>query len=186
MGERLVVNWMYGGALAGLLLALLTPLIVAGWPPALTAAWVQLPLYMLHQWEEHDDDRFRRFVNRHVGGGREALSRLAVFVINVPGVWGVIAVSCWLATLRPGLAMIAIGLTLVNAVVHIAGFIALRAYNPGLVTAICGFAPIGVWAWLRTAPVATAADQAIGFGIAVLIHIAIIVHVKRAARPTFA
>src|SRR5208282_2200477 len=103
----------------------------------LISAWVQLPLYMIHQYEEHDADRFRRFVNQHIAGGREALTLADVFVINVPGVWGVIAASCYLAwVVRPGLALIAIYLTLVNAGAHVGALVALRRYNPGLITAI--------------------------------------------------
>jgi len=178
---RLVANWVYGGALAGLLLAALTPLVAADWPAFLVAAWVQLPLYMIHQYEEHDDDRFRRFVNRTLAGGREALTQADVFVINVPGVWGVIAASCWLAwTMRPGLALVAVYLTLVNAVAHVGAWVALRRYNPGLVTAIVGFVPVGGWAWAQVAAAgAGLADHLIGLTVAVGVHAAIVVRVFR-------
>ena len=91
MIHRLVINWVYGGFLAGLLLVLLAPLLVHGWPPALAAAFFCLPAYMLHQYEEHDNDRFRIFMNRMLADGHDALTLPAVFIINVPGVWGVIA-----------------------------------------------------------------------------------------------
>jgi hypothetical protein len=55
------------------------------------------PVYMVHQYEEHDNDRFRLFVNEKIGKQRVGLSPLAVFVINVPGVWGVIGISLALA-----------------------------------------------------------------------------------------
>ena len=42
---------------------------------------------MLHQYEEHDNDRFRIFMNRILAGGHDALTHPAVFIINVPGVW---------------------------------------------------------------------------------------------------
>jgi hypothetical protein len=179
MLARLYANWVYGGALAGLLLAALSPLIVGGWPAYLVAAWIQLPLYMIHQYEEHDADRFRRFVNSNVAGGREALTLYDVFIINVPGVWGVIAVSCYLAAIvRPGLALIAIYLTLVNAVAHTGALIALRRYNPGLITALIGFFPVGIWAWLQVAAAgASLADHLIGLAAAIGIHVAIILHV---------
>jgi uncharacterized membrane protein HdeD (DUF308 family) len=99
MRERLAENWVYGGFLAGILLVALTPLLAAHWPGWMLAVWLMLPLYMVHQLEEHDSDRFRRFVNERVGHGREVLSPRAVFLINVPGVWGVIAASLYLALL---------------------------------------------------------------------------------------
>ena len=63
MFARLIANWVYGGFLAGLLLLLLTPVLVHSWPVSLVTTLLCLPLYMIHQYEEHDNDRFRLFVN---------------------------------------------------------------------------------------------------------------------------
>jgi hypothetical protein len=181
--DRLLRYWVYGGALCGLLLAALTPVLARGWPLWLLAVWLQLPLYMLHQYEEHDDNGFADFVNRHMAGGRDALTPAAVFLINVPGVWGVIAVSWMLAaTVRPGLGLIAIYLVLVNAFMHLAGLAALRAYNPGVVTALLGFIPVGGWALAsvqRANP--SVVDHILGIGVAVAIHIGIVVYVRHRA-----
>jgi hypothetical protein len=78
MLNRLIANWVYGVFLAGLLLLLLAPVVVHGWPPALVATFLCLPVYMLHQYKEHDNNRFRLFINRIVGQGQEVLSPLAV------------------------------------------------------------------------------------------------------------
>ncbi len=173
MISRLINNWVYGGTLAGVLLLAMTPLLTAGWPPDLILTFLALPLYMLHQWEEHDDDRFRRFVNRMLGS--EALSPAAVFVINVPGVWGVIAAALYLAwNYNSGYAFIAVYLVLVNGVVHALGAVAKREYNPGLVTAVLLFLPFSaVCLWMMRA---ATAYHAIGLGSALAIHIAIVVY----------
>jgi hypothetical protein len=172
--DRLFRNWVYGGFLAGLLLLALTALLAQDWPVWLTAVWMMLPLYMLHQYEEHDNDRFRLFVNRQVAGGREALSPAAVFVINIPGVWGVILASFALAwNVRPGLGLIAIYLVLVNAFAHVVAAIALRRYNPGLVTALVLFLPVGglaLWVLQTTKP--SLKDHAIGIGVGLGVHLA--------------
>jgi hypothetical protein len=68
--SRLQANWVYGGALAGLGLLALTPLLTVAWPLGERLVWLVLPVYMLHQLEEHDGDRFRLFVNATIGGGR--------------------------------------------------------------------------------------------------------------------
>lgn len=187
MFSRLTRFWVYGGALAGLLLFALTPLLARGWPVWELSVWLMLPLYMVHQWEEHDEDRFRHFVNTRIGNGREALSPLAVFIINVPGVWGVIALAWALAIeVRPGLGLIAVYLVLVNALVHIAGFPGMRRYNPGLISAIGLFLPLGLWSLnaLDRAG-ATRGDHAIGLATAILIHAAIIgwVRLRLTAAP---
>jgi hypothetical protein len=44
---------------------------------------------------------------------------------------------------NPGFGLIAVYLAVVNAVVHLVAAVALRAYNPGLWTAILLFLPLG-------------------------------------------
>ncbi len=84
MYQRLITYWVYGGALAGVLLVFLTPALASSWTIVATLIFLHLPAYMLHQYEEHDDDRFRRFFNTTIGKGREVLSLQDVFLINVP------------------------------------------------------------------------------------------------------
>ena len=185
MLHRLVANWVYGGFLAGLLLLLLAPVFVHGWPSALAAAYYCLPAYMLHQYEEHDDDRFRAFMNRILAGGHEVLSLMAVFVINVPGVWGVMVLSLWLSTrVDPGLTLIAVYLPLLNAGIHIAHAAITRTYNPGLVSAVVLFLPVCGWCLrvIQQSGYGTPAMHAIGAGTAFAIHMVIAVSVLRNRR----
>jgi hypothetical protein len=185
MLNRLITNWVYGGFLAGLLLLLLAPVIVRDWPSALAATFFSLPVYMLHQYEEHDNDQFRLFVNKLLAKDREVLSPLAVFIINVPGVWGVIGVSIWLAaTVHIGFGLIAAYLLIVNGTVHLVHALVFRAYNPGLVTAIGMFLPLGAYSLIaiQRSGGGTLWMHATGAVVAIGIHALIIVHVfhKRA------
>jgi len=180
MFTRLRDNWVYGGFLAALMLLALTPVLARGWSLGLLLIWLQLPIYMLHQYEEHDDDSFRRFENTTIGGGKEVLSRFDVFVINIAGVWGVDAVAFWLAArVHLGLGLIAVYLSLVNSVGHCLQAVALRRYNPGLITSILLFIPLGVATLLVLAGTGevTPTDHVIGLGAALLIHIGIILRV---------
>ena len=186
MIHRLIKFWVYGGALAGVLLLLLTPVLVNGWSLVLIATFLHLPAYMLHQLEEHDGDRFRLFINATIGKGREVLTPAAVFVINVPGVWGVVALSLFLATkVNCGFALIAVYLVIVNAVAHIGQAVVSRRYNPGLATALLVFVPLGACSlWLvHRAGGETLAYHAIGLLSAVVIHAAILAHVRRQMSP---
>lgn len=188
MLDRLCQNWVYGGALAGVLILSLAPLLLADWSWPMIAVFLQLPVYMLHQYEEHDDGRFGRFINDMLGDGRTVLSTAAIFVINVPGVWGVNAVSIWLAaSLGVGFGLVGIYLTLVNAVVHIVPALRLRRFNPGLVTAIVLFLPVGIWALFEVggAPGVTGIHHLIGLGFAVLIHLGIVAYVFSNRRHAF-
>ncbi len=176
-----MANWVYGGFLAGVLLLLLAPVLVRSWPPALIACFLCLPVYMLHQYEEHDNDRFRQFVNR-TAGGKEVLSQRAVFVINVPGVWGIIGVSlCLAAAVDLGYALIAVYLVAVNGLIHIAHTLIFRRYNPGLGTAILLFLPLSAYGIreVQLAGAGTIAMHATGLLAAIGIHAVIVAHVMK-------
>lgn len=176
---RLFQHWVYGGFLAGLALLVLFPLVAADWPEPLRLTFLFLPIYMLHQYEEHDGDRFRRSFNETIGKGREVLTPAAVFIVNVPGVWGVIIAACYLtAKINPGLGLIAVYLAVVNAVAHAGQAIARRAYNPGLITALVVFLPVGAYTLVRFDALGAGGFvwQCVGLGVAVVIHAVIMVY----------
>ncbi|MEM8570538.1 MAG: HXXEE domain-containing protein [Pseudomonadota bacterium] len=178
MLARLEEGWVYGGMLAGLLLLLLSPLLTAGWDSASVMLFLTLPIYMLHQYEEHDADRFRQFVNNELGGGHELLSRRAVFWINILGVWVLLAAALWLAReVSSGWAAIGAWLLLINALVHVLPGIALRRYNPGLATAIVLFVPLGI-ALLAATP-ATWGEQLISLVLIIGLHTGIVAIARR-------
>lgn len=176
--ERIEASWVYGGLLAGLLLLALAPLLVAGWS---RPAFLALPAYMLHQFEEHDGDRFRLFVNRVLGHGREVLTVSAVFWINLLGVWALLAACLWLVHLAgAGWAALAGWLLVVNALLHVGQGIALRRYNPGLLTAVVLFLPLGALTLAAAWPVGTGMLFWLSLAIAVALHLAILAHVRQA------
>ena len=180
MFSRLVAHWVYGGFLAGLLILALTPIFAATWPAALTLVFLQLPVYMVHQYEEHDDGRFAAAINAMIGKGKIVLDDAAVFVINVPGVWGVNLVSIWLAFgIGVGWGLIGVYLTLVNALAHIGQAIRLRSYNPGLATAVVLFLPVSIAGALiiGAVPGVGAGHHLVGLAVAIAIHAGIIAYV---------
>lgn len=177
----LLREWQYAGFLAGLLLLSIAPLWFSSMGPVMGVIYLQLPVYMLHQLEEHAGDRFRRFINDRVAGGRDALTPEATFVINVVGVWMVNVIALYLALyVSPALGLISVYLTLVNAVVHVIGTVVLRAYNPGLWTAILLFLPLGVWSLLVVNSAGAGFwANVLGLLVAVAIHAAILLHIRR-------
>lgn len=176
--QRLFANWVYGGFLASFLLFGFIPLFAQTWSLAMLAVFIQLPIYMLHQFEEHDKDRFRKFANEVVGQGKEVLSLGAVFVINIFGVWGVNLICIWLAFFcNIGFGLIAIYLTLINAIAHIGQGLALRKYNPGLVTAVLLFLPVSICGIWILSPHTTWYFHLLGIFCALAIHAGIIVYV---------
>ena len=114
------------------------------------------------------------------GKGKIVLDDAAVFVINIPGVWGVNLVSIWLAFgIGVGWGLIGVYLTLVNALAHIGQAIRLRSYNPGLATAVVLFLPVSIAGALiiGAVPGVGAGHHLVGLAVAIAIHAGIIAYV---------
>ena len=147
MTQWLIRHWVATALCMACLLLLLTPVFAASFSLGMLLLSIQLPIYMLHQVEEHTSDRFRIFVNTVLFGGAEALTPLAVLWINLPGVWGVNIASLYAACfIGIGWGLSAPYLALVNAPFHVAASIAFRRYNPGLWTSLALFMPLGALA----------------------------------------
>lgn len=179
-------NWPAAALFTAVFLLALTPLFAWSAGAALTLVFVQLPVYMLHQWEEHSGDRFRLYINRTIGGGREALTPEATFWINSLGVWCVDLAALYAAwAITPAAGLAAGYLALVNAVPHVGTSIARREYNPGVLTAVVLFLPVGGWCVVQVGADASWQSHAVGLLVAVGVHVAIIAYVaRRLARLT--
>lgn len=180
--RRLVDEWVYGGALAGLALCIVGIGLAGRLSAAEFSVFLLLPIYMLHRYEEHAEDRFRIFINTVLGHGTRLLTRFDVFLINVPGVWGINAVAFALATtVHVGFGMIVAYTILINAVVHIAQAVRMRRYNPGLVTSIVLFLPASAWA-IFALSASGAGFHVLGIAVGLAIHGLIMEHVLRHLR----
>ena len=171
-------QWPMAALFAGLLLFAMAPIwgVVAG--SAIALVWLQLPIYMVHQFEEHYGDRFRLYVNRNVAHC-DALTPEGAFWINSLGVWGIDLSMLYLAVfVNPTLALAAFYLPIVNAIAHVRETAVRRRYNPGLYTSLALFLPVAGYGLYRVSQEtgATGADHLLGFGIAVAVHAAIIVY----------
>jgi hypothetical protein len=117
-----------------------------------------------------------------LGDGAPLLTRLDVFLINVPSVWGIYALVFTLAvTIHAGIGLIAAFNTLINALVHIAQAVRMRCYNPGLGTSIILFFPASIWAIWALSDSGTG-FHVLGVAVGLAIHGLIIAHVFRRLR----
>jgi hypothetical protein len=168
----------------GLLLLVLIPVIGLPWDSFLLLVYLQTPIYMLHQVEEHTGDRFRQYVNLHVLGGIEALTSVAVLWINLPGVWLLSMLSLYAAPfIGPGWGLSSVYLVTVNGMTHPLAALVTRRYNPGLWTSIVFFLPAGGFTlWRASANESiTATHHAVGLGVALAIHAAIVIYTRTRA-----
>ncbi|MSP12917.1 MAG: HXXEE domain-containing protein [Chloroflexi bacterium] len=178
-------EWSRTALPLGIVLLLLTPFMLSGLDIVAFLVFLQLPIYMLHQYEEHAQGRFREFVNQEVAGGREVLTNRAIFWINILGVWLLDLVILYVAQFpAPLLGLIAIYLTLFNSLLHIAMGIRLRRYNPGLWTSLLLFLPVGGYSLYVISVIAKATwfDQGIGLSAAILLHGLIFLYIGRKLR----
>ncbi len=109
-------------------------------------ALIQLPVYMVHQAEEHFHDRFRRDVNnKFAHGGTHSIGDLFC-LSNVVGIWVVDVALLYLTRfIGPGLSLIAAYLALVNATIHVVLAVATRPTIQGSSARCCFSFPLG---WL--------------------------------------
>lgn len=175
-------TWLAGrwvaaaGFMAAALLAML-PLVHAAYAWPLVLIFLHSPGYMIHQVEEHTGDRFRRFVNQRIFGGRDALSIAAVLVINLPVVWGLNLAALYAACLwGAGFGLVAPYAMLLNGITHIAAALRFRGYNPGLVTSVVVFLPLSLATIVVIGPIGAGFHLA-ALGLAIILHGLIIAEV---------
>jgi hypothetical protein len=145
-------------------------------------AWAGLPLYMLHQFEEHGIDAlghayaFRGSMCAALGFPVPDLCPVPtsfITAVNLGTVWGAALICALVGPRKPLVALAAYGVPLINAVAHIASAVGTKAYNPGLVSAVLLFLPACAWT-LHVALV----QRAIGKrGVAVIVLAGVVVHV---------
>lgn len=185
MIDKIYRHWVSAALVLGVALLLLLPLLARRmeWNPWIILVYLQIPVYMLHQVEEHTGDRFRAFVNREIYGGVDALTPLTVLWTNVPGVWGITGLSLYLTVCAAaGWGLLGLYLIAVNAVIHIAAFPVRRKYNPGLWTALLLFLPLSVLSFRSGAATqATWVHHAVALAVAIAIHAELVVHTRRRA-----
>ncbi|MBZ9817318.1 HXXEE domain-containing protein [Mesorhizobium sp. CA7] len=165
--------WVIGAGFMAASLIAAAPVLSLPLPVFLI--FLHSPFYMVHQVEEHAGDRFRKFANENVFGGRDALTVASVLVINLPFVWGINLLALYAAFLwGPAWGLVAPYVMIVNALAHLVTSARLGKYNPGLVTSVILFLPLSVatiWMIGRTGGLV---PQLIGAALAILLHLAII------------
>ena len=164
---------------------LLLPVVWAAERASLLLLSTLLPVYLIHQYEEHAEGRFVAFVDAELGGGRPVLTPLAAFWINALGVWLLFLVAFYLARyLALVFALVPIYAMLVNGLTHVAAGLALRRSNPGLVTSLVLFLPWGgfLLVWINGRTGAVLADNAVALLIALLLHAVIVAYAVRRRR----
>jgi hypothetical protein len=145
-GSWMLDNWARMTLPLAVLLLCSLPIFLSAENTSLILLYTLLPVYMIHQYEEHAHGRFVAFVNSEVGKGHEVLTKRFAFWINILDVWLVFLVSFYLAKYAGiGFALVPIYLTILNGITHVIAGVILRRYNPGLYTSLVLFFPWGLF-----------------------------------------
>lgn len=174
MLERLFQNWAYATPPIALLLIALYPFIG---PAIKLPVYMSLPAYMLHQYEEHDHDRFAHFMNGMMGPEKRGLSARDIWIVNVIFVWFFLLAVFYLSMINIQWGVLAAYLLAINGFVHLAWAIKFRSYNPGLWTAIALFIPCAIWIF-STIPASTVIQVVSALAV-IALHAGIFVAARR-------
>lgn len=154
-------HWPYIGlAAAVVLLAVLfgtnlcrQRLEISRWRDPVWLSWLMVPVYFIHQFEEYGFDAtgrtysFPQSTCAMFGYTLASCPIPASFFpfVNISGLWIGAPIAALLARRNHAIGLAYLGVLAINALVHLAPFIAGKGYNPGLLTAVILFIPLSAW-----------------------------------------
>ncbi len=178
-------HWSRAGLPLAMVLLLIAPVVRRGMGRAPFLVYLQLPVYMLHQYEEHAHGAFKADANRSLRPRGRRLTDRKIFWVNILGVWGVDVCALYLARYtKPANGLVAPYLAVVNGLAHTGRAIKERRYNPGLWTSLLLLLPIGsssAYAIARISPAARGA-QVRGLGASILLHVLVAFSILQGGR----
>lgn len=146
--------------------------------------WLQVPVYLLHQFEEHAwPGGFKEFVGKIVfkrdDGG--PLDERSIFWINIPIVWIGFPIFAALATILIDLGIWIIYLSLINGAFHIIVALRLRRYNPGVVISLLLNVPLSIYTLIRLTELGSipTISHVIGLTIAIVVQVGLVIFVVK-------
>lgn len=149
-----MINWLYKNwAKLSLFLAVIaTVLIYIFINPhnlLLFLIWIQFPIYLLHQFEEHNWNGFKNYINRNVFKVKEGdfpLNDKIIFWVNIPIVWILIPIFSGLSSANIMFGLWIPYFAVFNSLSHVIVSVRNREYNPGLLVSLILGIPVGIYA----------------------------------------
>jgi hypothetical protein len=182
LGPWIVENWSRMALPFAVLILCSLPIFLTANNESLILLYTLLPVYMIHQYEEHAHGRFVEFFNSTIGRGQKVLSKVSAFWLNILEVWLLFLVSFYLAKyVAMGFAFVPIYTVLVNGLTHVIASLALRRYNPGLYTTLLLFLPWGIFllVYFNAATGYNLLFNVIGLLVGIIGHAIIVVYALR-------
>ncbi len=153
MMKWLYKNWAKLCIILSIIVIIITLLYVKTNNIILFLIWIQIPIYLLHQFEEHSwPGGFKRFVNKeifNVEKGEYPLNDRIIFWINVPIIWILMPIFAALSFYNLFFGLWIPIFAVFNSLTHVIGAIVKRKYNPGLFVSVVLGIPVAIYTlWL--------------------------------------
>lgn len=177
-------NWAKICLILSIISALIIFLVIKTDNIILFLIFIQIPIYLLHQFEEHAwPGGFKNYVNQRVfkvNDGEYPLSDISVFWINIPVIWILMPIFASLSYISFFFGLWIPYFAVLNSLTHVIAAIVKREYNPGLAVSVILGIPVGIYAlWIFYALI----DVPLLFTFlsilaAVLMHLIIIIFIR--------
>ncbi len=185
MKNWLYTNWAKISIFLSIIISLIILIIVKTNNILLFLIWIQIPIYLLHQFEEHYwPGGFKKFVNHeifNVESGEYPLNDVNIFWINVPIIWVLMPIFAGLSYVNLFFGLWIPYFAVFNSLTHVIGAIVKRKYNPGLFVSLLLGIPVGAYTlWLFYTSINVPLVITLLSLLAVLLlHLVIIIHAIR-------
>jgi hypothetical protein len=182
-------NWAKLCIILSIIVAVIILLVVKTNNILLFLIWIQIPIYLLHQFEEHSwPGGFKKFVNKEIFNvevGEYPLNDTNIFWINVPIIWVLMPIFASLSYINLFFGLWIPYFAVFNSLTHLIGAVVKRKYNPGLFVSLVLGIPVAIYTlWLFYSLVNVPLIITLLSILAVLLlHIAIIVPAVRRSKP---
>jgi hypothetical protein len=150
----MMVNWLYKNwAKLSVLLAIILTIFIIVFikteNTVLFLIWIQIPVYLLHQFEEHARNGFKNYINKKVFKVQEGdfpLNDKNIFWINIPIIWILMPTFAVLSSINMMFGLWIPYFAVLNSLSHVIFSIRNREYNPGLIVSLILGIPVGAYA----------------------------------------
>jgi hypothetical protein len=153
-----MISWLYKNwaklcIILSIIVALIILLVVKTNNILLFLIWIQIPIYLLHQFEEHSwPGGFKKFVNKEIFNvevGEYPLNDTNIFWINAPIIWVLMPIFASLSYINLFFGLWIPYFAVFNSLTHVIGAIVKRKYNPGLFVSLVLGIPVATYTlWL--------------------------------------
>lgn len=181
--DWLYKNWSKLSLVGAVVLTLLIFLFIKPSNTLLFLIWVQIPIYFLHQFEEHSRNGFKNYVNKtvfKVSDGDYPLNDKNIFWINIPIIWILMPLFAILSGINPLIGLWIPFFGVINSLSHVIFSVVNQQYNPGIIVSLVLGIPVGVYALmifyssLNISYIVTV----LALGFAIILHLIVFFYIR--------